>query len=75
MLLPTDVNPKESIYYNGAVVLEELERSPGLLIMDLYGKLSASTGMTLSLFFLCLDWLYLIDAAVVDERGIVVRCS
>jgi hypothetical protein len=75
MLLPTDVNPKECIYYNGAVVLEELERSPGLLIMDLYGKLSASTGMTLSLFFLCLDWLYLIDAAVVDERGIVVRCS
>ena len=41
--------------------------------MSLYQSLK-NTGMSFGIFILCLDWLYLIDAAEIDEKGCINLC-
>lgn len=75
MLLPDNMHPELSIYYNGAVVLEELQISSVLQIMDLYQKVKNKNDMSFSTFVLSLDWLYLIEAAKLNNHGEVELCS
>lgn len=60
MLLPDNINPENSIYYNGALVLKELQYTRRIKIWDLYYKVSENKQMSFSIFILCLDWLYII---------------
>lgn len=73
MLLPDNIQPVLSIYYNGSIVISELEKDDNQTIMELYNSLKKS-GMSFSTFLLCLDWLYLIEIAKVDEKGYVRLC-
>lgn len=75
MLLPDNVHPELSIYYNGAIVLSELEKLPKQKIMDLYSNVKKINGMSFSVFVLSLDWLYLIQIAQIDEMGVIEKCS
>lgn len=75
MLLPDNVHPEQSLYYNGALILCELDKLPKQKIMDLYARIKAVNGMSFFVFVLCLDWLYLIRAAQLSEKGIVEKCS
>lgn len=72
-LLPYKTKPEESIFYKGALILEELKREDNQDFIDLYGTLKKA-GMSLTTLILCLDWLYLIDAARVNENGCVCLC-
>ena len=54
-------------------MLEELKREDNQDFLDLYGTLKKA-GMSLETLILCLDWLYLIDAARVNENGCVCLC-
>lgn len=74
MLLPDNIHPELSIYYNGALVLHELQKNNGQSILQLFTNLKAKNDMSFSVFILCLDWLYLIRAAEVNERGNVEIC-
>ena len=73
MLLPDNMQPELSIYHNGSLVLGELKKEDNQTILLLYNSLK-ETGMSFATFLLCLDWLYLIDAAKVDEKGCVSLC-
>ncbi|MFC6648322.1 ABC-three component system middle component 6 [Paenibacillus rhizoplanae] len=75
MLLPNDINPNESVYYNGSIILEQLNKTNGIGIIELYKMVKSINNMSLSLFILSLDWLYLSDIAVVNEDGEVKLCS
>lgn len=75
MLLPDNIHPELSIYYNGAFVLQELQLQNNQQIIDLYQKVKSRKEMSFSTFLLCLDWLYLIDMAYIDEGGWVQLCS
>lgn len=74
MLLPDNIHPELSIYYNSAIVLKELKKKDHQQIINLYGNVKSVNDMSFPTFILCLDWLYLIDAAIVNERGIVELC-
>lgn len=75
MLLPDNIQPELSIYYNGALVLNELQENGKQSIINLYQKIKNTNNMSFSTFILCLDWLYLIDVAQIDEGGDVELCS
>ena len=75
MLLPDNIHPELSIYYNGALVLNELRNRDQQTIINLYEGLKNDVDMSFPTFILCLDWLYLIEVAKIDERGIVELCS
>jgi hypothetical protein len=75
MLLPEDIHPKNSVYYNGAIVLKELSSSKTWSLTDLYSYISTRHKMSFAMFILCLDWLFLIDIAIVDSQGKIKLCS
>lgn len=74
MLLPDNIHPELSIYYNGSLVLKELKEVDNQLIMDLYQNINEKNEMSFPTFMLCLDWLYLIEAAKINERGYIQLC-
>lgn len=72
MLLPDNIHPENCIYYNGAVVLQTLQNFKKLELFELYEKVKGIQSMSFPLFVLCLDWLYLIDAAVYKSGKVEV---
>lgn len=75
MLLPDNVHPELSIYYNGAVVLRNLKKKKGQPVMELFECVKEENDMSFSIFVLSLDWLYLIDTVKVNTSGVVELCS
>lgn len=74
MLLPDNIHPELSIYYNGSLVLKELKEKDKQSIIGLYQNIRDKNNMSFSTFILSLDWLYLIEAAEIDERGMIRLC-
>jgi uncharacterized protein YybS (DUF2232 family) len=74
MLLPDNIHPENSIYYNGALVLQVLQKKGGLELLNLYFEVKQIKELTFPVFILCLDWLYIADLAVIKE-GRVQICS
>jgi hypothetical protein len=75
MLLPDNIHPDNSIYYNGAFVLESLKGEKRYTMLDLYQETKARKPMSLSVFVLCLDWLYLLDVVKINLKGEIELCS
>ena len=63
MLLPDNIHPELSIYYKD-------KQS----IINLYQKIKSTNNMSFPTFILCLDWLYLIEVAQINEGGDVELC-
>lgn len=74
MLLPDNLHPENSIYYNGGLLLEMLQTNGAMDFIELYNEIKSSSKMSFPIYILCLDWLYLIDVAELNE-GIVRLCS
>ena len=74
MLLPDNIQPELTVYYNGAFVIEELKKENSKSIIDLFYRVVEKQNMSFQTFVLCLDWLYLIDVAKVNEDGGVELC-
>lgn len=74
MLLPDNIHPQLSIYYNGALILKELKENNNQPIFQLFYKMKKETDMSFPIFILSLDWLYLVNAAKINERGVIGTC-
>ena len=74
MLLPDNIHPENSIYYNGALVLQVLQNKSGLELVDLFQEVKQLRELTFPVFILCLDWLYIANIAEV-KNGRVELCS
>lgn len=75
MLLPDNMHPEQSIYYNGAFVLKVLQKHPVCDLLELFLQTRNFREMTMPVFVLCLDWLYLLGLAELNEHGSVVLCT
>jgi len=71
MIMPIDISPKDSLYYKGYLILEELKKtqSKSMSILDLVSKMEKLISPS-SLTF-ALDWLFLIDIVELDNEGVV----
>ncbi len=47
----------------------------GLSSYDLYLKTKAEREMSMPVFVLCLDWLFLLNLITLDTHGVVELCS
>ena len=70
MLLPDNIHPENSIYYNGSIVLSVLQKQDNLEMLDLYAKTKEIRNMSFPVFVLCLDWLYLINIAELKNNKV-----
>lgn len=74
MLLPDNIHPQSSIYYAGAMILDEFQKKEAYEIDELFDIVKRKHKMSLSTFVLSLDWLYLIETIKVDEKGFARKC-
>ncbi len=75
MLLPENVHPADSLYFNGTVVLDALKRTGAAELLDLFLEArKIRTGLSFPIFILTLDWLFLANLVNRDERGKVLPC-
>ena len=75
MLLPDNIHPDNSIYYNGAFLIQSLKKDLSFKLLDLYQEVKTKRQMSFSIFILCLDWLYLLDVAKMNSKGEIELCS
>ncbi len=74
MLIPDNIHPENTIYYNGAFVLQSLQNNGNRDFIDLYQDVKKRCNISFSLFVLCLDWLFLINVAELNDKGVVKLC-
>jgi len=75
MLVPDNIHPEQTIYFNGAAVLQVIQKKRMMDMLDLYIETTAHQEMTMSVFVLCLDFLFLLDLVVLNEHAKVELCS
>lgn len=75
MLIPDNVHPERTIYFNGAFVLKVIQVHRAINVIDLYLKTISENNMSMSVFVLCLDWLFLLGLIRFDNDGRVELCS
>jgi hypothetical protein len=75
MLVPDNIHPEQTIYFNGAFVLEAIQENRVMDLLDLYIKTKSKREMSMPVFLLCLDWLFLLDLVTVNNQGKVELCS
>ena len=74
MLLPDNIHPENSIYFNASLFLETLQEFGKLDMLDLYQKVTKNKKISFPVYILCLDWLYIINVAELNQ-GKVKLCS
>lgn len=74
MLLPNNIAPEDTIYYNGAIVLKIVQREHRISLANLFYEVNKSKSLSFSMFLLCLDWLFLIDCVSIQNEEVVL-CS
>ena len=75
MLIPDNIHPDQTIYLNGAFVLKAFRSRHVVDLMDLYMQTITERQMSMPVFILCLDWLYLLNLVMLDDHGKVILCT
>ncbi|MEZ5489078.1 MAG: ABC-three component system middle component 6 [Gammaproteobacteria bacterium] len=75
MILNKDVRPDRKIYYIGSLIIEKLMDDPGQSVdyLSIYEGLRKEENISSEIFFLTLDWLFLLGAIKLEE-GVVSKC-
>lgn len=74
MLLPDNLHPENSIYFNATFILKALELDSEIDTLDLFQKTNELKVLSFPTFVLCLDWLFLLNIIVISN-GEVKLCS
>ena len=72
MLLPEYISPEDSLYYNGAIILNYLREYKNIGFTKLYLKVNETKKISRSIFLLSLDWLFLLNLVEFDNNGDLV---
>jgi hypothetical protein len=75
MLIPDNIHPEQTIYFNGAFVLKTIQKNRSEEMLELYIKTKADREMSMPIFVLCLDWLFLLNLITINTSGKVEICS
>jgi hypothetical protein len=76
MILGKDTNPARNIYFIGAKVLDVIKADANkeIDILDTFQKLNMQEKISMNLFTLALDWLFLIGAINKNRKGKLEKC-
>jgi len=75
MIIGKDIHPERKIYYLGALVLDILNRTSEkeLGFLYIYQKINESEKVSMKLFTLTLDWLFILGA-IFSNKGNIKKC-
>jgi hypothetical protein len=76
MIISKDINPKRDFYYLGAKVIEVLSapENKSFFLIDIYETIKRTENISLNLFTLTLDWLFISGVISKIENGKIIKC-
>lgn len=75
MILGKDIHPERKIYYIGSLVLKALKSTPQKKFdfFHIYHKINESQKVSMKLYILTLDWLFLLGVVKTD-KDYIIKC-
>ncbi len=76
MIVSKDINPERDVYYLGAKVLEIMNKSKSVEqdFFDVFQQLTLREKISVNLYTLTLDWLFLLGAIKKNSKGDLQKC-
>jgi hypothetical protein len=76
MIIDKNTNPERDLYYLGGILIDVLQNKENKEVdyMDLYTLINNKTEITLNLYSLTLDWLFILGLVAKGEQGKIKIC-
>lgn len=75
MLLPDNIHPENTLLFNGGLIVRALRNMGEATLLDLYVEARTDSSLSMPLFVLSLDWLFLANCVEFTEQGKLSLCS
>ena len=75
MIASKDISPERDVYYIGARIIDIISvESEPIDFFDVYKKINASDDVSMNLYALTLDWLYIVGVVDNSRNGNLKKC-
>ncbi|MDM1380881.1 ABC-three component system middle component 6 [Myroides marinus] len=76
MILDKNINPERDLYYLGSILIDILQKKESKEIdyMDLYISINNTKEITINLYSLTLDWLFILGLIAKGKKGKIKIC-
>ncbi len=76
MIIDRNINPERDLYYLGGVLIDVLANKNNKEIdyMDLFSLFNQKQEITINLYSLTLDWLFILGLVTKGEKGKIKKC-
>jgi len=76
MIVSKDINPERDFYYLGAKTIEILSSSKDkrLDFFNVFEILKNTEDISINLFILTLDWLFILGVIDNSQKGYIIKC-
>ena len=76
MIINKNTNPERDLYYLGGKVIEVIDSFTKNEIdyFDLFTELNKSNKLSLNLYSLVLDWLFILGVIKKGNKGLIIKC-
>lgn len=75
MIVSKDISPGRDVYYLGARIIDIILVEPESIgFFDVYEKINESDGVSMNLYALTLDWLYIVGVIENSGNGNIKKC-
>lgn len=76
MIVNKNINPERDLYYLGGKVIEVLNsfKQNEIDYFDLFISVNKSNKISLNLYSLVLDWLFILGIVKKGNKGLIIKC-
>jgi hypothetical protein len=76
MIINKNINPERDLYYLGGKVIEVLNtyNQQEIDYFELYINLNKVNKISINLYSLVLDWLFILEVIKKGNKGVIVKC-
>lgn len=76
MILNKNIHPERDLYFLGGVFIDYLDnqRDGRVDFFEFYSKMNENNSISMNLFTLVLDWLFLLGTIKKGENGTIEKC-
>lgn len=76
MIVDKNINPERDLYYLGGILIDVLshKKDTDIDYMDLYKLFNQKQEITINLYSLTLDWLFILGLIAKGENGKIKKC-
>jgi hypothetical protein len=76
MIIDKNINPERDLYYLGGILIDVLQNNENKEVdyIDLYTLINIKKNITINLYSLTLDWLFILGLVAKGENGKIKIC-